>query len=823
MRRVSIVPHTHWDREWYAPFQTFRMRLVELLDGLIPQLESDPDYRHFLLDGQMAVIDDYLAIRPQAEVRLRQLALGGRVAMGPWYILMDEFLVSGETIIRDMEVGLARAATFGGAMDIGYLPDMFGHIAQMPQLLAQFGFEHAVVWRGVPAAVDRSAFWWEAPDGSKVRAEYLVSGYSNGEVLPDTGSALLEQISKWEAEYAPLLADLPILWMNGTDHLMPQPWLGRVVAEARALTHDLDISVTSLAEHVHTAPTSGLPVYRGELRSGARANLLMGVASNRVDVRQAAARVERSLERIAEPLSALLLPADEWPEAFLEMAWLEVIRNAAHDSICACSHDDVCLAVLHRYAEAGQIADGLIARTLRAVGRHAPVAGPVIVNPSARARWGRRDRRCAHTRRGHTALWVGGVRSAARERAGGPRGGHGPRQRACAGRGRRGARHSRSARCLGWVPSSTVATPATPTTTARPHTSCSSTRRTRRLRRCWRRVRSWPRCSSRPDYTWPQRLDSTGAREGAVDVEVRTTLELRAGERFVRVTVAFDNRCDDHRVRAHFPLPSPAGISRAECAFTIVERGLTAEGGPHEPGLPTFPSRRFVQAGGLTLAHEGLLEYELVDVDGDGAHTLALTLLRASRFLSRGPMVSRPHPAGPEHELLGSQARGSHELRYVVAVGDVDPYALVDDAFVPLLVARARGGGEGPPLPQPSASKGRRFPRCGGSAASSRCVSSTPPTPPRASRSPDEPGGSSTSGAARSRPSTRRSTSARSESPPSASPPDRVNIRPQRTKSARFAPYSPSEDERGDRRASPRGSVVDQAGSRPQRRATGPT
>src|SRR6202022_1035430 len=145
MRRVSIVPHTHWDREWYAPFQTFRMRLVELLDGLIPQLEADPDYRHFLLDGQMAVIDDYLAIRPEAENRLRQLALDGRVAMGPWYILMDEFLVSGETILRVMEGGLARAETFGGAMDVGYLPDMFGHIAQMPQLLAQFGFEHAVV------------------------------------------------------------------------------------------------------------------------------------------------------------------------------------------------------------------------------------------------------------------------------------------------------------------------------------------------------------------------------------------------------------------------------------------------------------------------------------------------------------------------------------------------------------------------------------------------------------------------------------------------------------------------------------------------------
>ena len=105
MRRVSIVPHTHWDREWYAPFQTFRMRLVELLDGLIPQLETDPDYRHFILDGQMAVIDDYLAVRPEASTAAPARPRG-RVAMGPWYILMDEFLVSGETIVRDMQLGL---------------------------------------------------------------------------------------------------------------------------------------------------------------------------------------------------------------------------------------------------------------------------------------------------------------------------------------------------------------------------------------------------------------------------------------------------------------------------------------------------------------------------------------------------------------------------------------------------------------------------------------------------------------------------------------------------------------------------------------------
>jgi alpha-mannosidase len=228
---VSVVPHTHWDREWYEPFQTFRYRLVDLLDELLPRLDADPAYAHFMLDGQMAVIDDHVAVRPDAANTIRRLAASGRLSVGPWYILMDEFLVSGEAMVRNLQLGLERAAAYGGAMPVGYLPDMFGHVAQMPQLLRQFGFEHAVVWRGVPNAVDRSAFWWQAPDGSSVRAEYLPQGYGNGASTPDDAKALVARVRDFAAEWDDLLVG-PLLWMNGTDHQLPQAWLGRVVAEA---------------------------------------------------------------------------------------------------------------------------------------------------------------------------------------------------------------------------------------------------------------------------------------------------------------------------------------------------------------------------------------------------------------------------------------------------------------------------------------------------------------------------------------------------------------------------------------------------------------
>ena len=238
-RHVAIVPHTHWDREWYEPYQSFRMRLVEMLDALIPILERDPSYARFLLDGQMAVVDDYLEVRPEAESRIRALAATGRLVMGPWYILMDEFLVSGETIVRNLQLGFARGAAFGGVMEVGYLPDMFGHIAQMPQILRLAGFEHAVVWRGVPSAIDRSGFNWEAPDGSRVRAEYLMTGYGNGAAIGDDAKALVRRIADHIDEVGSFLLD-GLLFMNGTDHQEPQSWLGRVVAEANDIQDDFE-------------------------------------------------------------------------------------------------------------------------------------------------------------------------------------------------------------------------------------------------------------------------------------------------------------------------------------------------------------------------------------------------------------------------------------------------------------------------------------------------------------------------------------------------------------------------------------------------------
>jgi mannosylglycerate hydrolase len=797
--RVNIVPHTHWDREWYSSFQTFRLRLVDLLDDLLPRMEGDPAYARFLLDGQLAVVDDYLAVRPEAEDRLRRLVGSGRIAVGPWYTLPDEFLVGGETLVRNLQLGLATGDRYGGAMAVGYLPDMFGHIAQMPQILAGFGFEHAVVWRGVPAAVDRSGFWWAAPDGTTVRAEYLPQGYGNGSALPDDAKAFVRAVAGFAELWDDLIAG-PVLWMNGTDHQMPQPWLGRVVAEANDIQDDLDLRVVSLAEHLAAAPTDGLPTWRGELRSGARANLLMGVTSNRVDVRRAAARAERALLQGAEPLAALFLPPERWPGALLAEAWRDVVRNAAHDSVCACSIDDVVDAVLHRYAEAADIGDGLADRAVARLGARVAHDGPMVVNPTARPRGGiveltlpgteapagtqlvRARAADAVLLEGPPALvlpaaeqvdWIPGVTAFAVEDGDGAelvanaREGTGQLVTAEARATLAGlAGHETLRLRVRQPPTVTVlaaapevagfgwrawdpgaGTPAAVTvdedadggpTLANGLVTIAVDRadgtfaldghgglgrlvdggdcgdtynwcppgddtlvtgpeevEVRVLDRG--PVRARVRVTAR--YRWPARCQGQARRVGEVANDVRTVIELRAGERAARVEVTVDNRSRDHRLRAHFPLPEPAATSRAECAYGPVERGLVAEGGPTEAALATYPAQRFVQAGGLTVVHDGVHEYELVDIDDGRAAALAVTLLRATGLLSQVPMATRPLPAGPFIPVEGAQLQRRLTARYAVAVGEIDPFALADEVLVPLRVTEGQGRGGDADLP----------------------------------------------------------------------------------------------------------------------------
>ena len=176
--RDHIISHTHWDREWYLTYEQFRVRLVGLVDRLLDMMETRPDYEYFHLDGQTIVLEDYLELRPQNESRLGALIADGRILIGPWYDMPDEFLVSGESLVRNLVLGHRIARRFGEPMPVGYLPDLFGHVAQMPQILRHSGW--TTPCSGAALAGHDAEYWWQSPDGSRVLMMHLPpQGYCN--------------------------------------------------------------------------------------------------------------------------------------------------------------------------------------------------------------------------------------------------------------------------------------------------------------------------------------------------------------------------------------------------------------------------------------------------------------------------------------------------------------------------------------------------------------------------------------------------------------------------------------------------------------------
>lgn len=379
-RDVLVFSHTHWDREWYRPFEAFRYRLVEVVDAVLDLVESGR-YGSFLLDGQTIVLDDYLAMRPEARSRLHALIQDGRLAVGPWYVLPDEALVSGESLIRNLAIGQRMAEAAGKRGEVGYLPDMFGHVAQMPAILRGFGLDRALVWRGVNPP--RADFRWQALDGSAVLALHLPLGYYNTAFIEQDAEAVTKQLG----DLAPKHAGAVIV-PDGGDHLAPGEHLTEFLAHLNATQPGYHFRQVALAEALAELPETAedRPQVTGELRGHGAwlAHVLPGVLSTRPYLKQANHRLELLLTHWAEPLAAWAAGLGApYPTPFLDHAWKLLLQNQPHDSICGCSIDAVHREMLPRFERATAVCDTIIERSLAVMGAAAapPEGGVVVVNP----------------------------------------------------------------------------------------------------------------------------------------------------------------------------------------------------------------------------------------------------------------------------------------------------------------------------------------------------------------------------------------------------------------------------------------------------------
>src|SRR5258706_143253 len=711
---LLLVPHTHWDREWYLTFQQFRMRLVHAVDKLLEVLEKDPAYAFFMLDGQTIVLGDYLEVRPENTERLQALARQGRILVGPWYLQPDEFLVGGESLIRNLQVGFRMGQAYGGVMPMGYVPDTFGHIAQLPQILRGFGLDNAVYWRGVRPEITMSPFRWAAPDGTEVLTLWLndAFGYSNAARLPLNPEALVARVSLTANRLRPSVAARTLLLMNGTDHMEPEDGLTTVLAEAEPALreHGLEVTIGTLPQYLQIVREEcpELPLYSGEMRSSYYAHLLPAVLSTRMWLKQRNAAGEALLTSWAEPATAWAwLFGDGYPAALMRLAWKHLLQNHPHDSICGCSIDTVHREMIPRFEQSEQIGQELTKRALDYLTERVDTRGPadavpvVVFNPASGPRTDvigldaqlpflRFDVRDAEghilpyqTLSTHGAklfdqeveksLVLASIDTVSEGRAMGyvlrdahiSQKPHGQASASLNGIEDGGAVADLYTFCPP-ANESRITEPAQP-----PHIQVIESGPARATLRVSRVYALPARCTD----------DRQGRSQQHVECLVVSDVSLVAGARRVEIGTSGENAPLDPRLRPPFPTPFAAETAAAEGVFEVASPPArlpqpSAEEAPDWAELPvdTHPHKRLVDGSdgerGLAVLNRGLPEYELVPAAAAAGispgSTVALTLLRCVDWLSLEDLAPRRGHAGPMLHTPEAQGLGKHVFEYAL-------------------------------------------------------------------------------------------------------------------------------------------------------------
>ena len=701
-REILFVSHFHWDREWYRSFEVFRGRLVDAVDAVLDLLAADPGF-HFVLDGQAIVLDDYLEVRPDRRDELVAGLQAGRLSAGPWYVQPDSLLPAGETHVRNLLLGRAVAGALGPVSAVAYVPDSFGHPAQFPQILAGFGLDPFVYWRGNGAELDLLGplYSWRAPDGTSVRAWHLPEGYFAAAGL-DADGDLAATVARLRPVVDRLLAvgAGPVLLMNGFDHLPPDTSTAHVSALVGAQRVLLDDAAARLPE------ASSLVEWSGALVGARTANLLPGVWSARMPLKLRNRAVETLLTAWVEPWSAFAAAfglADERPA--LEQAWRALLCNQAHDSICGCSIDPVHERMVARYDDAEGIGRATLQRVLeRLAGANVTRDTPwrdeqaiVVFNASAETRtdvvrvpleafppW-----RVSVTRfdmhplamPSFQGVTVDG-RPARLVASDDP-----TRVRFLPGLGGLDVEFVATVPAFGCRRYALEPAPASADdvddgreietgdvrVAARGDGTLSVTLGDRTYDGLFGVEDAIDRGDSYdcdPDPVREMHVRSVTIRRtrhesGIARLQVVRELDgigtltveacIAPGVPFVRCEVDLDNRAPDHRLRLRFPTGAPVDRFDAATTFDTAHRSTAPidDAGWVHPAPRTFPHQGWIAANGLVVSAPGLPEAEVTPTG-----EMLVTLVRSVGALARIELRTRPLPAGPEMMAPGAQTQG---------------------------------------------------------------------------------------------------------------------------------------------------------------------
>ena len=345
-KKVLIYFHTHWDREWYKTRVEFNFRLVKVFDDVIKKLKNG-DLPCFYFDGQVSALEDYLKFRPEKESLIKRFIKEGKLFIGPFYCSTDSFLVSGQSLIANLDLGVEYSKNLGCEEFIGYCADTFGHSKSLPAIFNYYHFDGGIFWRGLGNLPQ--CFEWNGLKSVYLRQGYF-HDYLNSDFSYQKKAELIEnQLKKIDDKMQKILL-LPL----GADHLKVADNIKTQIKEINKCLKNYELEISNPLEYLKKVkPTRTV---KKELRDNSRNFILPGVLSSRIDLKIKNAYSQWQLLRLAEPLNALcfnkgLIKNNYQP--MIDEAKKTLIKNHAHDSIYGCSTNEVHKAMERRF----QIAD----------------------------------------------------------------------------------------------------------------------------------------------------------------------------------------------------------------------------------------------------------------------------------------------------------------------------------------------------------------------------------------------------------------------------------------------------------------------------------
>lgn len=443
-KKGYVVTHTHWDREWRYPIWESRIYLAEMLDELLDVLDTQPEYKSFLFDGQSVFLEDYLALRPENEERLKKHIAGGRLLIGPWYTLPDLYPVSGESLVRNLLKGDQVCSAYGHKLNVGYESFGWGQPSQFPQIYKGFGMDVVIVAKRVSERrAPESEFLWEGKDGTRVLATRLGSdaranfymntymeamsgrAYKSDDFRYDYGKTRLyhradktgseqdffmlnhreevhgEELRRlamcsWDAVGDTRLKDDRIL-MDGSDSTCAQTKLTELISRINEALKEDDIALVHSSMEEYAAllkeKLSGeeLRVIKGELRDGPSPSVSANALMTRYPVKKKNKTAEGLLMDVAEPLSVMgALSGLPYNRNYLNRARDYLLGSQSHDSINGVVQDKTVRDVMYRLDQCRELSECVKDGVLRHIAAHISGGGLsgedillLLVNPLA--------------------------------------------------------------------------------------------------------------------------------------------------------------------------------------------------------------------------------------------------------------------------------------------------------------------------------------------------------------------------------------------------------------------------------------------------------